>query len=157
MREKCLLFFAMGMLLLTGLPAHARPDLKMTMVTEKELTVVKAGKTVVTRVPARQSMPGEVLVYTLNYRNVGNEKTTLVNVDNPLPVGTRYMADSATGATVNFSVDGGKTYGAPEHLMKIEPKKRSKAQVSDYTNIRWVLGEILPGQSGKLSYRVRVE
>lgn len=139
--------------------AHARPELQMKMVTEKEITVTAGGKTVLKRVPASNSARGEVLIYTLNYKNVGDEKTTLVNVDNPLPAGTRYLPDSASGANaqVNFSVDGGKTYGSPDKLVVQKSGKKLKAGADDYTTIRWTLGEIKPGQSGQLGFRAQVK
>ncbi len=144
---------------LAGAAAHAKPELQMKMVAEKEVTVTEGGKKVVKRVPAQSSAPGEVLIYTLNYKNVGDEKATAVNVDNPLPNGTRYLANTASGAEaqINFSVDGGKTFGKPEQLAVQKSGKKTRAEAVDYTTIRWVLGEVKPGQTGQLGFRAQVE
>lgn len=159
MRAQFFAAFALVALPLVSVTAHAKPELQMNMVAEKEVTVTEGGKKVVKRVPAQSSAPGEVLIYTLNYKNVGDEKATAVNVDNPLPNGTRYLANSASGAEaqINFSVDGGKTYAKPDQLAVQKSGKKAKADAVDYTNIRWVLGEIKPGQSGQLGFRAQVE
>lgn len=159
MRAQFFAAFALVALPLVSITAHAKPELQMNMVAEKEVTVTEGGKKVVKRVPAQSSAPGEVLIYTLSYKNVGDEKATAVNVDNPLPNGTRYLANSASGndAQINFSVDGGKTYAKPDVLAVQKSGKKAKADAIDYTNIRWVLGEIKPGQSGQLGFRAQVE
>lgn len=153
-------FFAafVGATLLLGAGiAQAKPELRMVMVTEKEVTVTEGGKPVLKRLRAQSTASGEVLIYTLNYQNVGKEKATAVNVDNPLPQGTRYLANSASGPAtrIKFSVDGGKTYAAPDRLLV--QKTGKKAAAVDYTHIRWMLGEIKPGQSGQLIFRAQVE
>lgn len=158
-------FAVLGLFLLPLLStaAQAKPDLQMNMVAEKEVTVTEAGKKIVKRVSAQVSAPGDVLIYTLNYKNVGDEKATAVNVDNPLPAGMKYLAESANGANtqISFSVDGGKSFAKPEQLVvekvKAGKKVKAKADVVDYTNIRWVIGEVQPGQAGQLGFRTVVE
>ena len=159
MRAEFLVAFALVALPVVSVAAHAQPELQMKMVTEKEITVIEKGRKVVKRVPAQSTASGEVLIYTLNYKNVGNEKATTVNVENPLPNGTRYLANSATGAQaqVHFSVDGGKTYAKPEKLAVRKDGKKVRAEAFEYTNIRWMLGEIRPGQSGQLGFSAQVE
>lgn len=139
--------------------AHAKPELQMQMTAEKEVRVTEAGKTVVKRVPATSSAPGEVLIYTLHYKNVGDEKATAVKVDNPLPTGTHYVAGSAQGegSQISFSADGGKSYGAAEQLSVQRAGKKQKATAADYTHIRWLIGEVKAGQAGTLGFRATVE
>lgn len=144
---------------LVATAAQAKPELQMSIVAEKEVTVAESGKKVVKRVPAQTSAPGEVLIYTLSYKNVGDEKATAVNVDNPLPAGMKYQADSAggAGAQVSFSVDGGKTFAGADQLSLLKSGKKVKADVTDYTTIRWMIGEVKPGQAGQLGFRAQVE
>lgn len=143
--------------------AYAKPDIQLTMTAEKEVTVTEGGKKLVKRVPAQSSTPGEVLIYTLSYKNVGDEKATAVKVDNPLPAGARYVADSATGAgaDITFSVDGGKSFAKPDQLMvektKAGQKEKNRAEAIDYTTIRWVIAEIAPGKSGQLAFKAQVQ
>ncbi|MFN3585997.1 MAG: hypothetical protein ACK4UT_00720 [Moraxellaceae bacterium] len=143
-------------------PAVAKPELKMDMVVEKEVKVQEGGKTVVKRIPATDTSTGEVLFYTLRYSNAGSEKATAVSVDNPLPQGVRYVADSASGngADILFSVDG-KAFAKPAQLtvekVKAGKKEKVRAEPADYTAIRWVIGEIRPGQAGELGFRAQVQ
>lgn len=158
-------FAALGLLALPLLAAaaQAKPEIQLRMTAEKEIKVQEGGKTIIKRVPAQTSTPGETLIYTLNYKNVGNEKATAVKVDNPLPAGARYVADSAggAGADISFSADGGKTFAKPAQLMlervKAGKKEKARADALDYTTIRWVIGEIAPGQSGQLGFRAHVQ
>lgn len=142
--------------------AHARPELQMTMTAEKEITVSEGGKTTVKRVPAQTSAPGETLIYTLTYKNVGDEKAVDVKLDNPLPAGTRLVADSATGAhaQISFTVDG-KTYAKAGQLAVERTvagkKEKAKATPADYTGIRWVIAEVKPGQAGQVGFRAQVQ
>lgn len=156
---------ALGLLALpfVSTAVYAKPEIQLTMTAEKEVAVTEGGKKVVKRVPAQTSAPGEVLIYTLNYKNVGDEKATAVKVDNPLPAGARYVADSASGANaeITFSVDGGKTFARPEQLTvektKAGQKEKARADAVDYTTIRWVISEIGPGKSGQLGFRAQVQ
>lgn len=143
--------------------AQARPQLEMSVVAEKEVTVIEAGKSVVKRVKTEKSSPGETLIFTLAYKNAGDEKAVDVKLDNPLPNGTRYVANSAAGTNtqISYSVDGGKTFAKPEQLVvektNAGKKEKVRAQAVDYTTIRWVIAEIAPGQSGQVSFRAQVQ
>lgn len=150
------------MLPLVSGQAWAKPKLEMTMTAEKEVTVTEGGKKKVKRVPAQSSSPGETIIYTLTYRNVGDEKATDVKLDNPLPAGARYVADSATGANaqISFTVDG-KSYAKAAEL-SVErtvagKKEKSRALPADYTGIRWVIAEVKPGQAGQVGFRAQVQ
>lgn len=163
MRARILAALTLVLLPFVSSAALAKPQLQMNVTAEKEVTVTEAGKPVVKRVKADKSAPGETLIFTLSYTNTGDEKAVDVKLDNPLPSGTRYVADSATGANsqVSFSVDGGKTFAKADQLAVDKTvggkKEKARAQVSDYTTIRWVISEIQPGQSGQVSFRAQVQ
>ncbi|MDF3029948.1 MAG: hypothetical protein K0R03_506 [Moraxellaceae bacterium] len=156
------LFAAILMLpLLSGL-ASAKEKLELNITAEKEVTVTEGSKKVVKRVPADRFAPGEVIIYTLNYKNVGDAKATGVTLDNPLPAGTRYVAESATGVNsqISFTVDG-KAYAKAAEL-SIErtvagKKEKTRATPADYTGIRWVIAEVKPGQAGQVAFRAQVQ
>lgn len=158
-------FAALAVLLLPFVSSAvaAKPQLQMTVVAEKEVTVTEGGKQVVKRVKADKSSPGETLIFTLSYQNSGDERAVDVKLDNPLPAGTKYVPGSASGANsqVSYSADGGKSFAAPEQLsvekVKAGKKEKVRAQAVDYTTIRWVISEIQPGQSGQVSFRAQVQ
>ena len=163
MRARNLAASALLLLSFVSPAALAKPLLQMNVVAEKEVTVTEGGKQVVKRVKTEKSVPGETLIFTLSYKNAGDEKAVDVKLDNPIPTGTRYVKDSATGANaqVSYSVDGGKTFAKAEQLMveKVSAGKKEKvrAQAADYSTIRWVISEIQPGQSGQVSFRAQVQ
>lgn len=163
MFRNTIMAMALGTLAAVSMPSYAQPQVKMDMISEKEIKVQEGGKTVVKRVPAPSSKSGEVLIFTIRYHNEGNEKATRVQAKNEIPSGMTYVLNSATGSNsdVLFSADGGKTFGKAADLT-IEKtvagkKELVKATPSDYTTIEWVIGEIGPGQSGELGYRAQMQ
>lgn len=164
MRSRTLAALAALLLPFASVAVEARPQLEMSVVAEKEVTVTEAGKPVLKRVKTDKAAPGEALIFTLAYRNTGDEKAVDVKLDNPLPSGTRYVANSATEAKniqVSYSVDGGKSFAKPDQLTveKLVGGKTEKvrAQAADYTTLRWVISEVAPGQSGQVSFRAQVQ
>lgn len=163
MRARTLAALAVALLPFVSTAALAKPQLQMSVVAEKEVQVTEGGKQVTKRVKTDKSAPGETLIFTLNYKNTGDEKAVDVKLDNPLPAGTRYIADSASGANaqVSFSVDGGKSFAKADQLSveKVVGGKKDKvrAQPGDYTTIRWIISEVQPGQGGQVSFRAQVQ
>ena len=114
-------------------------------------------------VPVGNASPGDVLQYVLLYANQGDETATNAVIEDPVPKGTTFVANSAEGdgAAITFSNDGGKTW-APAVKLTYEVKlpsgavERRVATPSEYTNIRWTISRVPAGASGKVSFRVRV-
>lgn len=114
-------------------------------------------------VPVTSASPGDVLEYVLAYKNEGDEAATNAVIEDPLPKGTTFVADSAQGADaeITFSNDHGKTW-APAVKLTYEVKlpsgavERRVATPSEYTDIRWTVSKVPAGASGKVSFRVRV-
>ena len=142
----------------------AKPEITLTTVTEKEVVSDQNGNKVKRRVTAESVSPGQVLFFTLNYTNKGDEKAVNVVVNNPIPDGTVYVNDSAKGkgSDITFSIDQGKTFKKAS-LLTYEfaeasgKKKKLKASPEQYTHVRWVIKEVPPGASGSLSFQVRVK
>ena len=136
----------------------------MDMQAEKDIVVVENGKQVKKRVAAVDQASGEVIIYTISYRNEGKEAATNVVLDNKIPDGTVYVNDSskAAGAETLFSVDNGKTYKQPASLTyeitdKDGKKQQVKATPEQYTDIRWVVAKVPPGSGGQIVYELRVK
>lgn len=147
-----------------ALPVWAQPKVTIETIAEKDITVTEDGHSIVKRVKADTVEPGEILIYTVRYANTGNEKAANVAVTNPVPAGTSYIADTATGAhaTILFSVDGGKTYKQPslltyEVVTPVGQTQRLRATPGRYTHIRWVLKQVLPGEKGTVGFKVKVK
>ncbi|BBO75165.1 hypothetical protein DSCW_25820 [Desulfosarcina widdelii] len=164
MRTRTFLILAALVLMLLPFDAWAKPEVKVNMTVEKEISVVENGKTVVKRVAADTVESGQTLFYTLTVTNRGDEKAANVVLNNPVPEGTAYVADSAydEGAKIVFSADGGQSYDVPPRLtVKVKKDDGSVgkriASPEEYTHIRWTVAEVLPGKSLKLGYRATVK
>ena len=94
---------------------------------------------------AAPMMPGDTLLYRLTFTNVQRDSVHNVQFNDPLPQGLLYVPGSARAdrndVTIEFSIDGGKTYSAQP---MIEEKVngvvvRKPAPESKYTHVRWTL------------------
>jgi uncharacterized repeat protein (TIGR01451 family) len=144
--------------------AWAKPEVVLSVTSEKEVIEVVQGKKVKKRVSAKTIEPGEIIIYTIRYSNKGDEVATNVDVKNPVPDNTVYILGSARGsnADISFSADNGKTYGkASSVTFQVKnPEGKSvtrKAGPKNYTDVRWLITRVEAGQSGDLEYRVRVK
>lgn len=154
---------AAAVLVVTASLAWAKPLITISIAAAKEVTETKNGVKSTRLVPAQAAAPGEVLHYTLTFTNKGDEPAKEAVIDNPIPKGVTYIANSATGAgsEITFSADNGKTYAQPVKLTYEMNKggkivKRS-ATPDDYTHIRWTIKEVPPGRGGSLKFMVKVK
>jgi uncharacterized repeat protein (TIGR01451 family) len=145
-----------------AVPAGGKVTVNIT--TSKEVVVTKNGKREVKVVPAKKFAPGDIIIYTINYKNTGKEPATDAVIIDPVPEGTSYVTDSATGenADITYSIDGGKSYRKPTVLYyEVEATKGKKekkvASPEMYTHIRWTVSSIPPGGGGKAGFKVRVK
>jgi len=163
MRKYVASFTLLIAVFLLSAAAWAAPDVEIRIKTEKEKVVTKDGQKVKKMVAAKNFTPGEIIHYTVLYRNKGNEDATKAVINDPIPAGCIYIPGSATETgELSFSIDGGKTYKKPA-LLTYEVKAASggmekrTASPEEYTNIRWVIDRIPAGTNGKVSFQVKVK
>jgi len=155
----------MLLLCLMALPAMswAAAEVKVSVSAEQEISVTENGETRSERIPASNAKPGDELIYTVNYRNAGDETATNVIIEDPIPANSIYVGGSniAPGVETSFSIDGGKSFSDPGSLTyevrTADGVHESMAEPSKYTHIRWILDELSAGESGHTSFRVRVK
>ncbi len=154
----CLLLSA-GLVLADG-----KGKLTLKITTEKEIVVEdEKGKKKLKRVDLTKvnAIPGDEVILTLSYKNVGKEKTDGVVINYPIPEEMRYKGFSAEGkgTKITFSIDKGKTYDRPEKLTVIDMEgKVVPAMPKDYTHIRWTFGQaVAPGKKGKVGFRTFIK
>jgi len=101
--------------------------------------------------------PGEKLLFTLAYKNVGAAPAEDFVITNPLPDAVAYAGGEADGSVV--SVDGGKNWGALAALqVKAADGTLRPAQAADVTHVRWAFAKPIPaGAEGKLTFRGTVK
>jgi uncharacterized repeat protein (TIGR01451 family) len=158
------LFVLLTLFFIFPVTAFAQPEITIDMKAEKEVVEVVGGKQVVKRIEAKTANPGEKLIFTLQYKNKGNEKAKNVKVDNPIPKDTVFVVGSGIGknSKMMFSIDGGKTYKAPSLLqyeVTLSDGKKIKKQASpdQYTHVRWIISEVPPGQQGTVGFQVKMK
>jgi len=108
-------------------------------------------------VPADNVRAGDEVYYTIRVHNPGRTPVSNVVVTKRLPYGMLYARGSAVGpaSEVQFSVDGGETFGPPAEL-EVQPtgQPRRRAVIGDYTHVRWLLRYPLsPGATALLRFR----
>lgn len=145
-------------------PALAANAVDVKIKAEKLVVIVKDGKKIERGVPAKKFQPGDTILYTITYVNNSAEPVLNAVIDDPIPQGTTYVHESATGAgaDITYSIDGGKTYNKPTLLtyqvaVSKEKKERKVASPDQYTNIRWTVPTLPAKGSGKVTFKVRVK
>jgi uncharacterized repeat protein (TIGR01451 family) len=140
--------------LLTPLTAQAANDVALTSNVFVEKSMPQAdGKTRLVLEEPKVVVPGDRLVFVLNYKNLGGKPATDFVVTNPMPGAVAYQGTPDAGAIV--SVDGGKSWG-PMASLKVHKADGSvrAAYPEDVTHVRWAMKSPIPvGAAGKLSFR----
>jgi len=144
--------------------AVADPNIQLAMSVAKEVVTEENGQDVTRWVEAQDIEPGEKLKYTVTYVNVGDEPATEVRIENPIPELTVYVDETALGEGSNivFSADGGENYSARDQVTYEVAvfgggTDRRIANAERFTNIRWLIEQVPPGNSGEVSFQVVVQ
>jgi uncharacterized repeat protein (TIGR01451 family) len=167
MRRRSIVFMWAVFLLcsLSAITQEQKTGLSLEMKVAKETTVKKDGKIVTELVPVETAFRGDILVYTLTYRNEEKEKLTKAAFVALVPEGTVYIEGSATDAGITdifFSIDKGSYFQKPPVKYFIKKKDGSReeriATPDMYTNVRWVFRRALaPGETGRVTYKTKVK
>ncbi|MDZ3830971.1 MAG: hypothetical protein U0S50_04030 [Sphingopyxis sp.] len=98
-------------------------------------------------------VPGDRLVFVLNYRNAGAQAADKFVITNPMPSAVRFT--DAGDSQPLVSVDGGRQWGPlPELTIAMADGSRRAAQPADVTHVRWAFQKPIPaGGTGKLLFR----
>lgn len=151
--------FTFAIIAATSLLASASASaLTAKQIVEKEVVVqMPDGTENVTRAPAEMVVPGERIVYTLNFTNDDAAPASDLVLTMPVPTEIKFMDGSAdkVGAKTVYSADGGQSFAQRSALRKVgaDGNVRSAAD-EDITHIRWtVAGPIAVGETGNLSFK----
>lgn len=144
--------------------AQEEPRLLLSNQVEKEVKVQRGEKWVTERIPVDKTLPGDILVYTINYRNGGTTEARDAAIVDPLPAGVVYLPNSAVGqdAEITCSLDGGRSWQSAPAMVQVKKTdgttENRPAALAQYTHIRWVISKpIPPGQSGQVQFKVTVK
>lgn len=161
MKSLAILILTISVLVFTAVASQAEEgSIKLTALSEVDIEVINdKGEKEIKRVDAASAkvVPGDTVIFSVLYENVGKEATDNVVITNPVPEHMTYLSGTASGeaASIDFSVDKGATYKLPKDLrIKNKEGKEVLAEPSDYTDIRWTLNGPLPsGAKGAVSFR----
>ena len=143
-------------LMMAALTAHAiaqeQGHLNVTTTVQKQqVTVDDAGEATTELVPAETVVPGDNVIYTITFQNIGDEPADNVVITNPIADSLTYIEGSAfgPGTAIQFSVDGGKNFADRGALTVDEDGAIRPAEAKDFTHIRWVMQqELAAGAQG---------
>ena len=135
--------------------------LDVSTVVQKEETFTNDAGEIQTRLVTAESVtPGETVFYTITFKNIGDESADKVVITNPIADSLVYVDGSAfgPGTDIEFSVDGGKTYGKPDELTVEEGGETRAAENKDFTHVRWVMqGNLAAGAQGTARFAAVLE
>ena len=142
-----------------GVALHAQEQGHLnvtTTVQKEEVTLTDTGEREVRLVEASSVVPGDSVIYTITFRYISAEPAENVVITNPVPENLTYIDGSAfgPGTVIEFSVDGGQTYGAADDLMVPDNGGVRAASAKDFTHLRWVMqNELAAGSQAYASFR----
>lgn len=132
--------------------------LTASQVVEKEIVVINEdGSETTRRAPAETVVPGERIVYTLNFMNDKSEAASDLVLTMPVPKVVKFIEGSADNksSVVTYSADGGQSF-APRQSLSVQASDGQWAPASseDVTHIRWlVAGPVKAGETGQLVFK----
>ena len=139
-------------------PGHIKLQ---TLGFQEKVTTAKDGSKHTDIVPADHVLPGTEVIWNINYEIIGKDPVTDAVITDRVPANMVYVMGSASGdnAEITFSVDGGKTFAAPEKLqVKNADGTLRDALPKDYTTIRWVIkGTLKPGAKGTVTFHATLQ
>ena len=157
-RKMALMLVALLVLSTGSVIAQTDSAIQLDAVAEIEVEVVDdQGEKKIQRQEASLVVPGDEVIYTINFANVGQEPVDDVVITNPVPEHMlfRLMDGNGSGMRITMSVDGGQQYGAPETLTVTDADGSERpAKPQDYTHIRWAFDRpVEPGDKGSVGFR----
>ena len=157
---KKLLLLAMPFLLIANFASaqNVGPVSFANIAQKQVITVDSNGNEAVELTDVGVMVPGDTVIYTSTFTNIGGQTVSNIVVNNPIPTNTKYVIFSAQGANtlVSFSIDGGATYAAPADLTVTEASGVSRAaKPEEYTDIRWVYeADLAATESSSVNFKV---
>ena len=141
--------------------AWAQQTINVQTTVQKQIVVeAEDGSSETQLVPVANVVPGDTVVYTITFENVGDEPADDVVITNEIADELEYVPGSAsTGSMrIEFSADGGQTFGLASELTIDDEGVQRPATTTDYTHVRWVMQTALEvGGRGIASFAAVIE
>ena len=147
-------------------PAAPAPAVKVTLTQDQIKTATVDGKAVDTVLANPKTvLPGDILREEVTVANVSGKPVKSPVISVPVPKGTVFAGSATPGNdrwNTLYSIDNGKNYAAtPMKTVTVTENGKSvtkqvAAATTEYTNVRWLIGQLGADETLKLSFRVRV-
>lgn len=164
MKRKVIIALALALTIPITAFAAGPGSIELRSSAEVEIEVInEKGEKEIKRVGAEEAevYPGDEVIFTTHYRNIGKKPADNVVITNPVPKHMTYVGKSAEGkgTKIVFSIDGGKKYDNPSNLkIKTMDGKERVASPADYTHMRWVfMSDLKKGEKGSVSFRAKLK
>ncbi|MEG3174609.1 hypothetical protein U1872_00085 [Sphingomonas sp. RB3P16] len=140
--------------LTAAVPAFAAPVEITARVLLEQRQAAADGTTRTVLMPAAKIIPGDRIVYRIEYRNTGSVAASGVVVANPIPAQLQYAGPAEGSPAPEVSTDG-SAFGALGQLrVRSADGTLRPAALTDVRVVRWRLGApVAGGSSGKLAFR----
>lgn len=150
--KRLISLLALGFAAPVAAQAASPVTLQSNVMVERTATDAE-GRTQVRLEEPRVVIPGDKLVFVLNYRNGSGAPATDFVVTNPLPAAVAYQ--EAGDARAEVSVDGGRNWGQIQALRVHDADGSVRpARADEVTHIRWAFAQPIPaGEAGRLMFR----
>ena len=137
-----------------AVPAMAAPiEITAKVLVEKRQAAAD-GTTRVVLAPVANVVPGERVVYRLEYRNTGKAAASGVVVANPIPKDLNYAGPAEGSPAPEVSTDGSAFGTLAQLRVRGSDGAMRAALQSDVRVVRWRLSAPIPGGGGgKLAFR----
>ncbi|HEX7874391.1 MAG TPA: hypothetical protein VF475_15870 [Sphingobium sp.] len=134
-------------------PAMAAGVTLTNSVLVAQKTAAADGSTRITLVPAKRAVPGDHVVFRIDYRNEVGQPITGMVVSNPVPTNLVYRGPADGSPTPEVSVDGAR-FGS---LASLTVAGRA-ARAEDVRAVRWqVKGAVPNGGGGRYAYEAIIK
>ena len=159
--KRASLLVSLLLLAASGAAQEATNYLDVNTTVQKEETVTTdSGERQTRLVAADTVLPGDTVVYTITFTNIGAEAADDVVVTNPIDASLTYVDGSVFGAgmRIEFSADDGQTFAARDALTVTDNGTERPAAAADYTHIRWTMEGMLDvGSTGVARFSATVD
>jgi len=138
----------LGVIDVSTLEAEVQEDTSVTSKIIDVTVVVSANIRITKTVDKSEARPGELLIYTVTYSNIGTDPVESFTVYDSIPFYTKLdpSVDSYLPHPTGVSYDFGATW-----------ETFAGAVIADVTTLRWEVGTLAAGGSGTVSFPVVID
>ena len=157
-KQSLSMLMALLLVCATGIAAADAPVRISNTAMKQVIEVNDKGEREVRYVEPKTVIPGDVILYTIEFENIGDQPISNIVLNDPVPNNSFYRDGSAKGenADILFSVDG-ENFAPADKLTVTENGKQRKATAKDYTVVRWVVKQPLkPGEKRSVSFKTQI-